>query len=389
METGSGTKIDAAVAQVLTGTVDTNGNVLYLGDHADSNNVPVPGQVGPVVAPAVGLTVAKSGRTTGLTCSSIDAIAVTATVQYQKGCGTGNTFDTTFTDEVSVSGGDFSAEGDSGSLIVSQANAGPVALLFAGSDTDTVANPINDVLSYFTTALNSTVTFVGNNSRTTGVIGCTLPNAPQSASQMTATTALSADAIRAATAVRDAHASDLLADPAVQAVGVGASYDNPSAAAIVFFLTKGLVHKAIPAEIDGIRTRTVEAPLFPNRGAVSGTESAKNEQVVSPPAVVQPLSEEAYARAKAVHAAHVNELMAKRGVQGVGITSSLDAPGEAALMIFLIRGVLHDPIPAVIDGVRTRIRESSRFRAGFGAGNHPQTGCAVPKTAPTATERKH
>jgi len=35
-------------------------------------------------------------------------------------------------------------------------------------------------------------------------------------------------------------------------------------------------------------------------------------------------------------------------------------------MIFVIRGVAHDPIPPVIDGLRTRVRESSPFRAGFG-----------------------
>jgi hypothetical protein len=50
----------------------------------------------------------------------------------------------------------------------------------------------------------------------------------------------------------------------------------------------------------------------------------------------------------------------------VGITSSIDAPGEAALMIFEIRGAAHGPIPPVIEGVRTRVRESSRFRSGRG-----------------------
>jgi hypothetical protein len=56
--------------------------------------------------------------------------------------------------------------------------------------------------------------------------------------------------------------------------------------------------------------------------------------------------------------------MSQPGVQGVGISSSLDAPGEAALMIFLLRGAAHNPIPPVIDGLRTRVRESSQFRAG-------------------------
>jgi hypothetical protein len=45
-------------------------------------------------------------------------------------------------------------------------------------------------------------------------------------------------------------------------------------------------------------------------------------------------------------------------------------------MIFTIRGVPHDPIPAVIDGLRTRVRESSRFRAGT-TGPQVQRACKV------------
>ena len=69
--------------------------------------------------------------------------------------------------------------------------------------------------------------------------------------------------------------------------------------------------------------------------------------------------------------------MRQPGVQGVGITSSVDSPGEAALMIFVIRGVTHPPIPPAIDGLRTRVRESSRFRAGYrGLESHRRMRCA-------------
>jgi hypothetical protein len=67
-------------------------------------------------------------------------------------------------------------------------------------------------------------------------------------------------------------------------------------------------------------------------------------------------------------------------VQGVGITSSMDSPGEAALLIYLIRGVEHPPIPTVIDGLRTRVREGSRFKAGLGA-TQPASTCKAPVTA--------
>jgi hypothetical protein len=93
---------------------------------------------------------------------------------------------------------------------------------------------------------------------------------------------------------------------------------------------------------------------------------------------VSSISSQEIARAKVVHTAHVNALMKQAGVQGVGITSSGDAPGEAALMIFVVRGVPRATIPAVIDGVRTRIRESSRFTAG-NRGNEAPSGCKVPQ----------
>jgi hypothetical protein len=84
-----------------------------------------------------------------------------------------------------------------------------------------------------------------------------------------------------------------------------------------------------------------------------------------------------------VHEAHAQELMSQPGVQGVGVGSSMDAPGDAALVIFLVRGVAHNSIPPVIDGLRTRLRESSRFRAG--SGDASQRGaCTMPanKTSP-------
>jgi len=76
--------------------------------------------------------------------------------------------------------------------------------------------------------------------------------------------------------------------------------------------------------------------------------------------------------------------MKMAGVQGVGVTSSVDSPGEAALMIFVIRGVTRAPIPAVIDGLRTRVRESSRFRAGYRGYEPRGAACRVPaaKLAP-------
>jgi hypothetical protein len=368
LETGAAPKIDAAIAQVVPNNVDSAGNILYLGDTADANGVPVAGapHAGSGVAASLGMPVAKSGRATGLTCSTVLAVAVNVNaVQYQKGCGTGATFTVNYTNQVAIAQGSFSAEGDSGSLIVTQNSADPVALLFGGSDTDAVGNPVAPVLNFFASGGNS-VTFVGGG--THAVVGCSLPTKPAAVSTAVTASAVAPEALQKATAVRDAHAPQVLAHPEVQAVGVGTSYDNSREPAILFFVTKGQPRTNIPAQIDGVRTRIIEGQLFAKRGAISAQESKQLEQPAASAEQVYPVSGPELERAKVVHTGHADEQMNQPGVQGVGISSSLDAPGEAALMIFVIRGATLNPIPPVIDGVRTRVRESSRFKAGVGDG---------------------
>lgn len=384
LETSPVPNIDAAIAQIVSGKVDTTGKILYLGATVDANNVPVPAapQSGAGIAGTVNLAVAKSGRSTGLTCSTVDAIDTATSVVYTVNCdGTGSNFTIDYDNQIDVAGGDFSGEGDSGSLIVSQSGATPVALLYAGSDSDTVGNPLSDVLNFFKSGANN-VTFVGGSAHQ--VIGCTLPNAPTSAKTVVPAS-LTAEVMQKATATRDLHAPELMKYPEVQSVGVGPSYDNPQEPAIVFFVTQGEPHTNLPAQVDGVRTRIVEGKLFSKRGAVSAEESATAEKSAPAPQLVYSVSDAEIARAKVVHTAHVARLRKQPGIQGVGIGSSIDSPGEAALMIFTIRGVPHDPIPAVIDGLRTRVRESSRFRAGT-TGPQVQRACKVaPAKAATKT----
>jgi hypothetical protein len=377
LETGTAPKIDAAIAKAVSGSVDPLGNILYLGD-PDANGVPVPAAPhgGNGITAIVGMAVAKSGRSTGLTCSTVMAVAMAVNgVQYQKGCSTGTMFTVNYTNQVVISGGSFSAEGDSGSLIVSQSSADPVALLYVGSDTDAVGNPVSDVLNFFGSG-GSAVTFVG--AGTHAVKGCTLPVQPAAVSTTQPAATVAPEALQHAAAVRDAHAPELLAHPEVQAVGVGASRDNPHEAAILFFVTAGQPRTNIPAQVDGVRTRIVEGQLFAARGALSADETARLERSVGTGPEVYPISDAEMARAKTVHAAHTQELLSQPGVQGVGITSSVDAPGEAALMIFLVRGETHNPIHPVIDGLRTRLRESSRFRAGYGDAGRRGGACTAP-----------
>ena len=376
-QNASSSNIDAAIAQVVTGLVDPSGNILYLGGVTDSNGVPVPGapNAGSGLAATLGMPVAKSGRSTGLTCSTVLAVNTDTSVQYNTMCdGSGTSFTVDYDNQVDVAGGGFAAEGDSGSLIVTQNSADPVALLYGGSDTDTVANPVAPVLSFFGSGGNQG-TFVGGTGH--AVIGCTLPTGPQSAARTLQPASLAAETMQKALDRRDAQAPALLAYPEVQAVGVGASFDNPAEPAIVFFVTRGQLGTNLPAQVDGIRTVIVEGDLFARRGAISAADTAINEQASAPRQLVYSLTVAELERAKVVHAAHAKALMQQPGVQGVGITSSVDSPGEAALMIFVVRGVAHAPIPPLIDGLRTRVRESSRFRAGY-RGVEPQRACRMP-----------
>jgi hypothetical protein len=94
----------------------------------------------------LGMRVQKYGRTTGHTLGRVTGIHATIEVDYR-----GRT--ARFVGQVVISDGGFSTGGDSGSLVVTKgllkADRRPVALLFAGSATNTIANPIDLVLDRF------------------------------------------------------------------------------------------------------------------------------------------------------------------------------------------------------------------------------------------------
>lgn len=132
--------VDCAIAQVISGEVRTDGSILEVGTLSAST-----------VAAFVNQAVKKSGRTTGLTRSKISGLNATVSVGYEDECG-GNSFTKTFTGQILVSnkGSRFLNSGDSGSLMVEDVTTNPraVGLLFAGSSSIAVANPINDDLGF-------------------------------------------------------------------------------------------------------------------------------------------------------------------------------------------------------------------------------------------------
>ena len=358
--------VDAALAEIISGAVDPLGTVAQLGGTVvggqPTDGTPNPG---PGVAPTIGRLVAKSGAATGLTCGSVLAINVATNVEYQKGCNTGSTYTCDFTNQIDISDPGFSASGDSGSLVVTQDTADPVGLLFAGSSGDTIASPVAVVqLQLADKDTGEQFVFAGDGGvGPHAVAACSIVQPTEAQTFGLTGLALSDEAKAAAVAARDAHAAELLGRPEVLAVGVGPSYDHPGEAAVLLFVLKGAAHGAFPASLDGLPTRIVEADSMRPRGLLSPEASELAERAGERPPFVRPVSGSEVERAAAVHRARAEGLMRQRGVQGVGLSSSADAPGEAALIVFVVKGVPRDPVPPVLDGVRTRVRETGRFRA--------------------------
>jgi hypothetical protein len=138
--------VDASTATIISGMVSDNGAILGIGTLSSQT-----------VAAAVGQAVKKSGRTTGLTRSKVDGLNATVSVSYDNECAGGAAFTKTFTGQIIIQNraSKFLAGGDSGSLMVEDVTTNPraIGLLFAGSNSLAVANPIGHVLSFFNASM--------------------------------------------------------------------------------------------------------------------------------------------------------------------------------------------------------------------------------------------
>jgi hypothetical protein len=136
-----GSNVDCSIGKVATGKVASNGSILEIGTISRST-----------AAASIGQAVKKSGRTTGLSRNSIVGLNATISVTYDNECAGGTAFTKTFTNQIVVGnkGSKFLNSGDSGSLMVEDVTTNPraIGLLFAGSSTDAIANPIGQVLSF-------------------------------------------------------------------------------------------------------------------------------------------------------------------------------------------------------------------------------------------------
>src|SRR6266513_1416196 len=231
-----GNNVDCALAGLRSGKMDSTGFIEGIGTISSN-----------VKAPAIGLAVEKSGRTTGTTTGTIGSIHTSVNVQYQIRCGSGRIYTISYADQVVINSNSFSAGGDSGSLIVTSNSCHqPVGLLFAGSSSTTVANPIGEVLSRL-----GGVSFVGGT--------CTSSASQQLGGQ---TLQLSQQAIDHASRVLEQNRHDLMSKPGVLGVGLGSLEDNSEAAIVVYVDKTSSPKPQLPDQVDNVPVRVILTDPF-------------------------------------------------------------------------------------------------------------------------------
>jgi len=346
--------VDAAIARVSHGLVDSKGNILELGaKQADGTLAAGPPGIsssgGKGESATLGMMVAKSGRTTGLTCAAVSAVNVDVMVDYFTDCAeTAHSFRKTFTDQIAMAGASFSDAGDSGALVVDTANAEPVGLFFAGG-TDSngiehaIANPVGDVLAALdaqvpaATGGATSYSFVGGADHPVSCLSYGGVKTIDEAAAIAALSLTERERVDAALPL----AQTLMIGPGVARIGMTASKDRAGAGAIAVYLEPGAVAPTIPAFLGGIPT-----VVFPLNGDVAH----------------QQIHAASFSQALAVKKRNAAALLKSNpALFGVGVGRSLDNPSDAALVLFLDRRMAAGHVPESVDGLRVRTILMDRF----------------------------
>jgi hypothetical protein len=299
---------------------------------------------------SLAMTVAKSGRTTGLTCASVSALSLDVKVEYYTDCAETKPYLTkTYTNQLGLSGNGFSDAGDSGSLVVDAANAEPVGLFFAGG-TDVsgvnqgVANPVGEVLSELSTQVGggTAYTFVGT---TDHPVSC-LSYGNNTLAVAQARTLTATEDARAQQALVQAR---MLVNPSLGILGAatGKSSDHPSEAAVIIYVDEAM-NASVPATVDGVRTLVIFT-------------SARALAIGSAPRTLTQASFASGIPASVLNSAITVKQQFAHGLMrrstaffGVGVGQSLDSPKEAALVVYVDRKRVPAQLPETIGGLRTR-----------------------------------
>jgi hypothetical protein len=383
----SATNADAAIALVDSGTVSSNGSILELGaKQSDGSLAAAPPGIsstsGKGEAASLNLTVAKSGRTTGLTCAGISALNLDVIVDYYLDCAETKPYLTkTFTNQLAISGNAFSDAGDSGSLVVDTANAEPVGLFFAGG-TDVagvsqgVANPAPDVLSELSAQVGSgtSYTFVGGADH---AVSC-LNYGDNSVSAAQARTLTDLETARVQQALAQARML-INSSAGILGVGTGKSSDHPGEGALLIYVDESMSVNA-PEIVDGVRT--VVVPTTAHAVAFgSAPQTATEANFTALMLTSATLSPAITAKQRVAHSL----MQQNPAFFGVGVGQSLDNPKEAALVIYVDRKQVPAQLPATVNGLRTRYIVMDRLHVtrSYAAPIHPRLHC-LPHAQPGA-----
>ena len=377
--------VDAALASVAPGAINPAGNILQLASPVNLGGVnellgaapPVGGNGEVLNANNLnGLKLAKSGRTTGLTCSTVAAVDLSVKVDYFKDCAETQPYYTkTFTNQIGIAGDRFSDSGDSGALVVDAANAEPVGLFFAGG-TDgnghglSIANPIGEVLHELGTQTGSPMSVVGT--ATPHSVACIRYDTKPSANSVPLSTTARA---RAKYVAETTGTSLVNAESGILGVSGGSSLDSPGEAAIIVYIDKTRTSVNVPRTVDGLRTQVIPTDV---------AALARNAVPASPePMDGIDLSANILAGAAAVEHEYAPRLLNDPSIFGVGVAQSLDDPQDPALLVLVDPDIAPRAMPATIGGLRVRYMKLHRFhvtRSKY-AGLNAAPSCALKRMA--------
>jgi hypothetical protein len=354
------TNVDAAIAQVDSGAVNTSGEILELGTLQGNGTLAAapPGissTGGRGESGSLNLVVAKSGRTTGLTCASISALNLDVEVEYYKNCDETTAYLTkTYTNQIAIEGNEFSDAGDSGSLVVDAGNAEPVGLFFAGGLTNSgvsegVANPAPTVLAELGTQEDTTYTFIGTTDHPVSCLNYGAATA--TAAQGTPLSGPQLELVQQA--VGQAR---MLINPTMGILGVatGKSSDHAGEAAVIFYVDESM-NVTVSQTVSGVRTEVIPTTA---RAVAAGT--APQSAVRS--GATAPLASAVFNQAVAAKEQMAQSLMQQNPAYfGVGVGQSLDNPQEASLVIYVDRRQVPAALPPIVNGLRARYVIMDRF----------------------------
>ena len=245
---GTTNTVDAAIAQIRSGAVNSDGSILDIGQ-VDTD----------IVAPALGMAVKKSGRTTGLTSGTIMAINATIFVGYTRNCGSNRMRIAQLVNQIRIDPGSFSDGGDSGSLIVEDVETcpRPVGLLFAGSDTSTFANPIGEVLNALGVSMVGCMAggAIEEKSLFHRMVAWLFPAASAEQAPL-----VNPSVVEAATKVKNKHENSIFDKKGVVGVGIGHSRVSRGQAVIEVYVKElsDDVIRNLPNRLDGVSVEIVE-----------------------------------------------------------------------------------------------------------------------------------